>query len=79
MTVCFYLDALCRVRGVMLADVLIFGRRDYYTFTVSEVIEPYADEVISAFAIRVIHIVIGSLKNQKYVAQDIVAQLELFI
>ena len=79
MTVYFYLDALCRVHGVMLESVLIFGCRDYYTFAISEVIEPYTDEAASSFAIRVIQSVIDKLKQQKYVAHDIIEHLELFI
>ena len=79
MTVYFYLDALCRVQGVMLESVLIFGCRDYYTFAISEVIEPYTDEAASFFAIRAIQSVIDKLKQQKYVAQDIIEHLELFI
>ena len=79
MTVCFYLDALCRVRGVMLENVLIFGRRDYYTFEVREVIEPNSHESLPEFAQRAIRDVVVCLKGQRCVAQDIIAQLELFV
>ena len=79
MTVCFYLDALCRVQGVMLENVLIFGRRDYYAFEVQEIIEPDSHESLPEFAQRVIRDIVVRLKEQRCVAQDIIAQLELFI
>ena len=79
MTVCFYLDALCRVQGVMLENVLIFGRRDYYTFEVQEVMEPQEIETMPEFAQRVLQDILVRLKEHKCVAQDIITQLELFI